>query len=505
MPSEDFAELAHYEIHPPSVRLLPRAFSVNNDVVVLGEVSRDQNEPVVIGMLDTDDNNTRFQIADILQHPIECVRLNEYEIRKVLEETYGASTSPDDVVLEERPAEEKLDNTNAMVDRVLARAVAEGASDLHIERYDEDVDVRYRLDGILHQVYTDITPRNVQQVVNRIKVLSDLDIAERRIPQDGSFEAVVEMLDGETKDIDFRVSIVPGPDGEDVVLRVLDAEAALLPLEQLGMLPETRKTFDQLLQNPEGLILVCGPTGSGKTTTLYASLRQVNDGRRKLVTVEDPIEYNLNKINQKQVTEETTFPDMLRALLRHDPDVMLVGEIRDEITANTGLAAANTGHLVFGTVHTPDAFGSITRLRGLQLDDSELSDALLAILAQRLVRRVCPECSQPADPSDEMRELFGASVVERLSLRRGTGCEACHHTGYKGRVGIFELAVCDHTVQNMIADGTDTIDIREYARMQGHEGLLVDAIRKVDAGLTTLEELERIIPFRQILSFRERY
>jgi general secretion pathway protein E len=260
--------------------------------------------------------------------------------------------------------------------------------------------------------------------------------------------------------------------------------------------------FIQLLRNPEGLVLVTGPTGSGKTTTLYSALARLNDGRKKIITAEDPIEYFVPKVNQKQVSTHMPYPALLRALLRQDPNVLLVGEIRDLETGSTALNAARTGHIVLGTLHTADAVGAIGRLRGLELDDTDIADALLAILAQRLARRICEKCTEPREPTDEQKALFG-HLLDGLQVRAGRGCDHCHHTGYRKRIGIFELLVVDPGMQDLIVAGGHNAQIRRYARQHFFKTMVDDALEKIAAGLTTLDELVRVVPYRHIISTRD--
>jgi type II secretory ATPase GspE/PulE/Tfp pilus assembly ATPase PilB-like protein len=298
------------------------------------------------------------------------------------------------------------------------------------------------------------------------------------------------------------VSVVPSPSGEDVVIRILDSSVGLVPVNKLGMRPDVEALFLRLLSNPEGLVLVTGPTGSGKTTTLYAALAQLNDGRRKIITAEDPIEYFVPKVNQKQVSAQMPHSLLLRALLRQDPNVMLVGEIRDQETGSMALNAAATGHVVLGTLHTADAVGAVGRLRGLKLDDTEIADALLAVLAQRLVRRICAKCSQPVTPTAEQKELLG-ELLDGVETREGRGCAECHHTGYKGRTGIYELLMADAGLQELIVSGAHNAKLRAYARERGFRTLVEDGLEKIAAGLTTVAELVRVVPYRHILATRE--
>jgi type II secretory ATPase GspE/PulE/Tfp pilus assembly ATPase PilB-like protein len=502
---QSFSELAQHEIDRASVRLLPEPFCRRNNVVVLGKVDRaSAHQPVTVGMLAPEDEATRLHLADFLQRPVRPVRLNRYEIETALKAGFGAGVQViADLVIRPRPPSARPDGVE-LVDRMLADAVARGASDIHVETYADDVDLRLRIDGILHQAYTDMTPANVHEVVSRIKVLAELDIAERRRPQDGRLRAVIETGDAH-KVIDFRVSVVPSPWGEDVVIRLLDASVGLVPVSQLGMSAEVEALFLQLMTNPEGLVLVTGPTGSGKTTTLYAALAQLGDGRRKIITAEDPIEYFVPKVNQKQVSEQLTHAVLLRALLRQDPNVMLVGELRDRETGSMALNAAATGHLVLGTLHTADAVGTVARLRGLGLDDTEMADALLAVLAQRLLRRICTGCSRPWTASAEQTALVTllGPLLDGIEPREGQGCDACHHTGYRGRTGIYELLLADPGLQDLIVAGAHGAKLRAHARARGFRTLVEDALDKIAAGLTTLDELVRVVPYRHVVAARE--
>lgn len=497
-----FSELGQYELDRASIRLLPEPFCRRKSVVVLGRVERlAPNAPVSVGMLDPDDETVRLRLKDFLQRPVQPVRLNRYEIEKALEAGFGAGLQVKaDLVIHPRPLSAHPTAVE-LVDHILASAVAHKASDIHIESYADDVDLRFRIDGILHQAFTDMDPTSVDEVVSRIKILAHLDITERRRPQDGRIRVVI--VEGEARRVvDFRISVVPSPTGEDVVIRLLDASVGLVPVNQLGMRPDVEKVFLQLLSNPEGLVLVTGPTGSGKTTTLYAALAQLNDGRRKIITAEDPIEYFVPKVNQKQVSEQMNHALLLRALLRQDPNVMMVGEIRDLETGSMALNAAATGHVVLGTLHTADAVGAIGRLRGLKLDNTEIADALLAVLAQRLVRRICAACTQPKAPSESQRALLGA-LLDGVETHEGRGCDVCHHTGYKGRVGIYELLLADPELQELIVAGAHNAKLRAYARQKGMRTLVEDALEKIAAGATTVAELVRVVPYRHILAARE--
>jgi type II secretory ATPase GspE/PulE/Tfp pilus assembly ATPase PilB-like protein len=517
-PSASFSELGQHELDRASIRMLSEPFCRRNHVVVLGKVDRAATDvPVTVGMVTPEDATTRMHIADFLQRPIDVVRLNRHEIERALNTGFRAGASGAtraDLIIRPRPPSPRPDAVE-LVDRLLASAVARKASDIHLESYADDVDLRLRIDGILHQVFTEMAPGNVEEVVSRIKVLANLDIAERRQPQDGRIRALIEPSGepsgesagegegaGEPRVVDFRVSVVPSPWGEDVVIRILDASAGLVPVARLGMSAEAETLFLQLLTNPEGLVLVTGPTGSGKTTTLYAALAQINDGLRKIITAEDPIEYHVAKVNQKQVSAQLTHATLLRAMLRQDPNVLLVGELRDMETGSMALNAAGTGHLVLGTLHTGDAVGTVARLRGLGLDDTDIANALLAVLAQRLVRRICADCSQPGAATPAQTALLGP-LLAGVAVTEGRGCEACQYTGYRGRIGLYELLVADPGLQDLIVAGAHNVKLRAHARAHGFRTLVDDGLAKIAAGVTTVSELVRVVPYRHIVAARD--
>ncbi len=371
-----------------------------------------------------------------------------------------------------------------LVNMVILRAVENRASDIHIEPFEDELKVRYRIDGILHDIES--IPKKLQAaIISRIKLTAKLNIAERRLPQDGRIRLKVA-----EKEIDLRISTIPVLYGESVVMRILDKESVVVDLERLGFFPETLKAFEELIKKPNGIILVTGPTGSGKTTTLYGALDKINSPDKKIITVEDPVEYQLKGINQIQVKPQIglNFSNTLRHIVRQDPDVIMIGETRDLETAQIAIQAALTGHLVFSTLHTNDAPSAITRLHDMGVERFLLSSTIRGILAQRLVRAICPSC----------RELDTASpMVERDTLHipgayRGKGCEQCSFTGYRGRVGIFELIVADDDLRNLIMQDVDSNKIRELARLHGMKTLLEDGTEKIRAGITTLSELLRV-------------
>ncbi len=375
-----------------------------------------------------------------------------------------------------------------LVNLLITRAVESRASDIHIEPYEDELKVRYRIDGVLHDVES--APKKLQAaIVSRIKIMAKLNIAERRLPQDGRIKLKVN-----EKEIDLRVSTIPVLHGESVVMRILLKEGILIDLDQLGFSRDTLTKFAQLIKKPNGIILVTGPTGSGKTTTLYAALDKINSPDKKIITVEDPIEYHLKGVNQIQVKPQIglNFANTLRHIVRQDPDIIMIGEIRDLETAEIAIQSALTGHLVFSTLHTNDAPSAITRLIDMGVENFLLSSTIRGILAQRLVRVICPACKVIDNSEVDKEELRVLGIAADTDLYRGMGCEKCSFTGYYGRTGIFELLVVDEHIRRLILGRADSNELRDAARQQGMKTLLEDGADKVKTGITTLSEVLRV-------------
>jgi len=362
------------------------------------------------------------------------------------------------------------------------------ASDIHLEATRGGLLVRFRIDGVLTDVPS--PPRGLQAaVISRVKLLAELDIAERRAPQDGRIRVRLE-----ERELDLRVSTVPTLYGESVVLRLLDRGGRPVGLDELGMAPETLETFRRLAERPHGIVLATGPTGSGKTTTLYAALGLRQRSAEKIITVEDPVEYHLEGVTQVPVNGKAgmTFAGALRSLLRQDPDVLMVGEMRDGETAAIAVQAALTGHLVFSSLHTNDAASALTRLVDLKVEPYLIAATLEGVLAQRLVRKICPDCRERYAPDREVVALLARQPVGRVSLERGRGCAACRHTGYRGRTGIFELLVVTEEIKQQLLKTPNAGALRDLAEAGGMLTLRRDGWRKVQAGLTTVEEVLRV-------------
>jgi general secretion pathway protein E len=375
-----------------------------------------------------------------------------------------------------------------MVNHLMERALDLNASDIHFEPEEHYLGVRCRVDGVM--VALKQLPANVIAAVSsRVKLMAKLDIGEKRLPQDGRIQYQV----GERL-LDMRVSTLPGIHGESIVLRILDRSDVNVSLEQLGMPKDVLDSYQHAITQPFGMILVTGPTGSGKTTSLYGTLEKINTGVQKIITVEDPVEYQLQGITQIHMNAKIglTFAAGLRSIVRQDPDIIMVGEIRDGETAQIAIESALTGHLVFSTLHTNDAAGAITRLQDMGVDTYLISSSLLAVMAQRLVRRICPDCSQPHSLTVEEAQLLQIQTDDCQTLRRGTGCERCGQTGYRGRVGIYELLLMSDHIRHVVSTGADANAIRLAAQQEGLRTLRQDALEKLYAGITTPEEILRV-------------
>nr|WP_298145846.1 type II secretion system ATPase GspE [uncultured Pseudomonas sp.] len=374
-----------------------------------------------------------------------------------------------------------------LINAILGEAIKEDASDIHLETFEKRLVVRFRVDGVLREV---LEPKRelAALLVSRIKVMARLDIAEKRIPQDGRISLKVG-----GREVDIRVSTLPSANGERVVLRLLDKQAGRLNLQHLGMSARDRQVMEETVRKPHGILLVTGPTGSGKTTTLYASLVSLNDRTRNILTVEDPIEYHLEGIGQTQVNPKVdmTFARGLRAILRQDPDVVMVGEIRDKETAEIAVQASLTGHLVLSTLHTNSAIGAITRLVDMGIEPFLLSSSLLGVLAQRLIRVLCPHCKEAYEADEAECKLLGVPFAQPPTLYHARGCNDCHHQGYRGRTGIYELVVFDDHLRTLIHNAASEQDMTRHARTLG-PSIREDGRRKVLEGATTVEEVLRV-------------
>jgi general secretion pathway protein E len=463
-------------------------------------------------------NPLDFYTIDAIRLATHCdIRVlagKETEILEAIERSFGSGVSSMEKIIEDIDSvpeyraedEENVDHLRDMasegpvirlVNLIISRAIELRASDIHFEPFEDQFRVRYRVDGVLHDVES--PPKRLQAaIVSRVKIMAKLNIAERRLPQDGRI-----MLRVKGKEIDFRVSSVPTIYGESTVLRILDKSSIVLDIEKLGFPEDTLKGFKTLIERPHGIFLVTGPTGSGKTTTLYCALEKINSPDKKIITVEDPVEYQLKGINQIQVKASIglTFANSLRSIVRQDPDVILIGEIRDAETAEIAIHSALTGHLVLSTLHTNDAPSAITRLINMGMEDYLLSSTIIGILAQRLVRVACPNCQVPHLPdSATLRELkLDGQNLAGLNIVDVKGCERCSYTGYLGRNGIFEFLPIDDRIQKLILEKKDANMIKEVARKNGMRTLREDGWVKVKQGVTTVSEVLRVTQEEEIL------
>ena len=376
-----------------------------------------------------------------------------------------------------------------LVNLLFSIAAKDRASDIHIQPYEKDLRVRFRIDGLLYDMYK--PPKRAQEaIISRIKVMAGLDVAEKRMPQDGRIKIRLN-----EKEIDIRVSIIPSAYGEQVVMRLLDKGAAMVGLDNIGMNPPLKKLMTSIITRPQGVFLVTGPTGSGKTTTLYAALQLINTPEKNILTVEDPVEYVIPGLGQLQVNPkiDLDFARALRSFLRQDPDVIMVGEVRDEETARIAIQAALTGHLVFSTLHTNDSASALTRLIDMGIEPYLLTSSITAVLAQRLLRKICPYCKEVYVPTEFERGLLREySKNGERTLYRGKGCEYCINTGYTGRVGIFELLVVSNKIRQMVQDKMSSEEIKAEAVKEGMVTLREDGLNKVFEGVTTLSEVVRV-------------
>jgi general secretion pathway protein E len=408
-------------------------------------------------------------------------------------EDIAANESLDQLAHELDEPQDLLDATDEapiirLVNSVLFQAVRQRASDIHFESFERGLVVRYRIDGVLYPVLT--PPKHLQaSIIARLKIMAGLNIAEKRLPQDGRFA-----IRTAGKDVDLRVSVLPTSHGERVVLRLLEKENRLLNLSEMGFSKERLAVIHQLIQLAHGIILVTGPTGSGKTTTLYAALTHINSPDKNIITVEDPVEYQLLGVGQMQVNPKInlTFAAGLRSILRQDPDVIMIGEIRDRETAEIAIHASLTGHLVFSTLHTNDAASAATRLIDMGIEPFLVASSVVAVLAQRLLRRICPDCKRPYRASEDELSRLDLPPGSAVTLYRGAGCAACSQTGYRGRTGIFELMVLDDDIRRLIGGKSDSTAIKQTAIAKGMVTLKHEGTERVIQGHTTLEEVMRI-------------
>jgi general secretion pathway protein E/type IV pilus assembly protein PilB len=501
----DTINLAEYRVPDDVLALVPKHVARRYKVVPVYK----HDNTITVAISDPLDVDTVDSLRYILRMNVEPVVAAKNDIEASITRYYGTADDTVENMLQEitegeidlglagdKATETKIDEgveTDAdapiikLVGLVILEAFRNRASDIHIEPLEKRLRVRYRIDGVLHEV--DNPPKRLQAaIISRLKIMSNMSIAEKRVPQDGRIQLPVM-----GRVIDLRVSCLPTNHGESIVMRILDKTSLLLGLGDLGFFSDDQGTMAKIISMPDGVFLVTGPTGSGKTTTLYACLNEINKPDRKIITVEDPVEYQLNGINQVQVNADInlTFAAALRSILRQAPNIVMIGEIRDLETANIAIQAALTGHLVFSTLHTNDAPSAVTRIVDMGVKPFLVASAVRAIMAQRLIRKVCVKCRQPYAPTEyEMKTLkLNPDEIKNASIFRGTGCNECSRTGYRGRMGIYEIFQVDDEVRRLIYEKVPSNVIRARARELGMRTLREDGVRKIMAGITTPEEV----------------
>ncbi len=509
-----FVRPSKLEVPGELIEKVPARFATHYGFIPV----QDRNGTLVVAVSDPMNTGLLDDIRLVLKQRIEAVVTTPAEIRRATKELYGvgADTMEKILISEERAGtvldlsstatsanlgDETIDaSIIKFVNELILEAVQSDTTDIHIEPFEEQLRVRYRIDGILHQAPTPASIRGFHSaIVSRIKIMANLNIAEKRLPQDGKILASF----GDNQ-FDLRVSILPTPHGETVNIRILSRSSMLLTLDQLGFHEEDMKLFNVFIVKPHGIILVTGPTGSGKTTTLYAALGKLNNLDRKIITIEDPIEYQMSGISQMQVLPQIGFNFSLglRSMLRHDPDIMLVGEIRDYETAEMAVRSSLTGHLVLSTLHTNDAPGAVTRLTDMGVEPFLISSTLIASMAQRLVRRVCQHCEQPDEPDDiVLKEEFGVGLAGLPNARfvRGAGCDECRHTGYRGRIAICEILPFTDDIKELTVQRATALEIKRLALANGMRTLRASGWQRIQQGMTTVEEVLRVTADAEVL------
>lgn len=495
-------ELDKYLIDPKIIELVPEELARKYELVPILKIGN----RLILATVDPWNIFALDELRARTNLIIESAIATEAEIKKAMDQYYGTKGTVEEVIKSIDEARLGIKETGELdlkkleeiseepvvvklVNLIIMKAIKERASDIHIEPEEDMLKTRFRIDGMLREEAS--LPKHLQSAsISRIKIMANLDIAERRKPQDGRFTIKME-----GRDIDVRVSCMPTIYGENIVLRLLDVSSALLGLNQLGFSREVLEKYQKLILRTHGIILVTGPTGCGKTTTLYASLDKINTPEKNIITIEDPVEYKLRGIRQIQVNlkVDLTFANGLRSILRQDPNVVMVGEIRDFQTAEIAIQAALTGHLVFSTLHTNDAATAVTRLIDMGMEPFLLSSSIIGVLAQRLVRTICQDCKEAYAPTEEELSDIGLSQ-ERTEIKfyRGKGCANCMDTGYQGRIGIFELMIPNESICNLIIQKTPTEEIRKKAIASGMVALKEDGVQKIRQGLTSVEEVLRM-------------
>jgi type II secretory ATPase GspE/PulE/Tfp pilus assembly ATPase PilB-like protein len=489
-------DLKTHVVQPEALQLIPERMARRHTLIPLNIMG----ESLVVVMADPDDYNAIGDVFTQTGMRIEVAFANATDIRRAIDIYYRANEEIQDKVTKYAPtglagAKDYPDFAadtpiTKSLDLIIEQAARDRASDIHLEPQGDKLRIRYRIDGILHDV--NFLPLSAHaELASRIKILAEMDVARSRQAQDGQFSVTI----GNTN-IDIRVATTNTIYGEHIVLRLLDKSLSLFTLPEIGFLPETLKKYRPLLHYPFGMVLVGGPTGSGKTTTLYTSINELDHKKHNIMTIEDPVEYQFENISQSQVDPKAgiTFAGGLKAMLRQDPDVILVGEIRDKDTAVTAVQAAMTGHLVFSSIHANDAISILPRLIDLGVEPSLVSTILIANVAQRMVRRICPNCRAAFAPSPQEQEIFAREMSQELTaVYKGTGCHLCANTGYRGRIGIFEMLVMSEAIKKLLLNNASVSELKDLAVREGMLTMKRDGLIKVREGITTLEEVTQSI------------
>jgi len=492
-----FMDLSKYSIEASAIKLVPEAVCRKYTLVPVYEAGGN----LTVAMADPTDASVKDELNGLTKLKIRPVFSPVSEIKARIDKEYAgaskaryAAQAPVQAAAPGKEVEELIEVASLapviqVVDTLITKAVEVGASDIHLEPDQGHFYCRYRIDGILREI-PELPKKYEAAIISRIKIMSSMDIAEKRLPQDGRIQTTVA-----NKSVDLRVSTFPTLSGENVVLRILDRSRAFLELDGLGFAPENLRMMEKAIKRPFGMILVTGPTGSGKTTTLYAALNKVNNLDKNIMTLEDPVEYEIPRIRQSQVNVKAglTFAAGLRSMVRQDPDVIMIGEIRDKETADIAIHAALTGHLVFSTLHTNDSASAATRLIDIGVEPFLVGTSVIAIIAQRLVRTLCPNCKKPYTPGKEEMDLLGAGPAdEKAVFYKEAGCRRCFDTGYSGRTGIFEMLALDDKMKELISRKVSSTQIHEAAVRGGMKTLRDDGTLKVKAGITTVSEVLRV-------------
>ncbi|KPK78730.1 MAG: type II secretion system protein GspE [candidate division Zixibacteria bacterium SM23_73] len=508
-----YVDLDQFEVYPDVIKLIPREIAQKYMIMPIHRI----RSFLTLAMVDPTDlaalEDVKFRTGLSIQPVITSESsiknaLNKYygssyalRLKKQLEEVELAEDASVKIIEEDEEEEEEVDDLAiseeeapviSLVNQILIEAIKKMASDVHLEPYESSVRVRYRMDGILYEVMN-ISKKFKNAVLSRLKIMANMDIAEKRLPQDGRIKMSVKKDDGGKKKVDMRVSSVPAMWGEKIVVRILDQEMLKLDLTQLGFEKESLKIFKGAIEQPWGIILVTGPTGSGKTNTLYSAISNLNSLEKNIMTAEDPIEFHLSGINQVNVKEEIglTFPNCLRSFLRQDPDIMLVGEMRDFETCDIAIKASLTGHLVFSTLHTNDAASAIGRLVNMNVEPFLIANSIILVVAQRLVRRLCKKCRAKQDvPISSLVDMgFAEEEAKNVTVYKPKGCVQCNNTGYKGRVGLFEVMKISDEIRDLVLKKAHSREIKNKAVEQGMMTLRQSGLVKIKNGLSSMEDV----------------